>query len=433
MADFNVRSDSVNVEQIMEQIRARIRDKRGVDYTEDQIRELATVKLERFLDPRGVRSDLLEQFRRSQPPPPPLTVPLYPFEDTTLFDSHRGFVRFFRRLFRPLLMLFFNSNALAHSLHAQTVINRQTVDRLDALEASLRQRGDLYYELLHNLVIELTRTTIEAKNVKMRVESIASRLEFNERRARALEGMVVYRPAEEEREERAAASPPPRGSSSGAPRENQRQPQRPPQTTAVSSPPISSPGASGSPAPSGLQTSLNGQTSPGAQTPAGAQTSGSPAAPVSPAPPAPMPQPAGPTSPGTAAEGPGQRSRRRRRRRGRRGGASAAELMTPGRATHMAEGAPAHGVDPAPTRVESPVSPAEAAPAGSPVQTGHDGQRDGQADAQTPREPPEHTAGSTADPAGPRDKPTEPPAAPSSSPPTPSADQAADRHDDDGQ
>src|ERR1700737_3902231 len=224
MADFNVRSDSVNVEQIMEQIRARIRDKRGVDYTEEQIRELATVKLEKFLDPRGVRSDLLEQFRRSQPSAPPLSVPLYPFEDTTLFDSHRGFVRFFRRLFRPLLMLFFNSNALAHSLHAQTVINRQTVDRLHALGGSSRQRGDLYYELLHNLVIELTRTTIEAKNVKMRVESIASRLEFNERRARALESMVVYRPVEEEREERAAASPP-RGSG-GAPRESQRQPQR---------------------------------------------------------------------------------------------------------------------------------------------------------------------------------------------------------------
>ena len=31
MADFNIRSDSVNVEQIMRQIRARIREKRGVD------------------------------------------------------------------------------------------------------------------------------------------------------------------------------------------------------------------------------------------------------------------------------------------------------------------------------------------------------------------------------------------------------------------
>ena len=60
MPDFNVRSDSVNVEHIMEQIRARIGEKRGVDYTEQQIRELAAVKLEKFLDPRGVRSDLLD-------------------------------------------------------------------------------------------------------------------------------------------------------------------------------------------------------------------------------------------------------------------------------------------------------------------------------------------------------------------------------------
>ena len=41
MAEFNVRSDSVNVEQIMEQIRARIREKRGVDYTEAEIQQLA--------------------------------------------------------------------------------------------------------------------------------------------------------------------------------------------------------------------------------------------------------------------------------------------------------------------------------------------------------------------------------------------------------
>jgi len=66
MSDFTVRSDSVDVEQIMRQIRARIREKRGVDYTEEEIRELANVKLEKFLDPRGVRSDLLAQFRRKR-------------------------------------------------------------------------------------------------------------------------------------------------------------------------------------------------------------------------------------------------------------------------------------------------------------------------------------------------------------------------------
>ena len=53
MSDFTVRSDNVDVEQIMRQIRGRIRDKRGVDYTVEEIRELASVKLEKFLDPRS--------------------------------------------------------------------------------------------------------------------------------------------------------------------------------------------------------------------------------------------------------------------------------------------------------------------------------------------------------------------------------------------
>ena len=40
MAEFQVRADAVDVEQIMRQIRARIREKRGADYTEQEIREL---------------------------------------------------------------------------------------------------------------------------------------------------------------------------------------------------------------------------------------------------------------------------------------------------------------------------------------------------------------------------------------------------------
>ena len=43
---------------------------------------------------------------------------------------------------------------------------------------------------MHNLVIETTRLGIEVKNLKMQVESLTSRLEFNERRARALESVV---------------------------------------------------------------------------------------------------------------------------------------------------------------------------------------------------------------------------------------------------
>lgn len=189
MGDFNIRSDSVDVEQIMRQIRSRVLEKRGVDYTEDQVRELATVRLEKFLDPKNLRSDLLEQFRKSRPPIPTAeTVELpYTFDDQTIFATHRGLLRFIRKLLRPVLVLFFNPNKLNQVLHRQSQFNGELI-------ISRAEWNVLYYEVLHNLVLETTRTGIEMKNLKMRLESLASRLDFSERRVRALEGVVQYRP-----------------------------------------------------------------------------------------------------------------------------------------------------------------------------------------------------------------------------------------------
>ena len=173
MSDFNVRSDSVNVEEIMRQVRARIQEKRGVDYTEEQIRELASAKLERFLDPQKVRSELLQQFRGGG------SLPNYAFEDTTLFASSRPPIRWIRRLLLPILKLFFNPNPLIEALHIQADLNARHAQALE-----------LSYEVQHNLVLEITRLGIEAKNLKMRVESLSSRFDFAERRARSLEGIV---------------------------------------------------------------------------------------------------------------------------------------------------------------------------------------------------------------------------------------------------
>src|SRR5688500_11855567 len=184
MTDFTVRSDNVDVEQIMRQIRSRIREKRGVDYSEEEIRELANVKLEKFLDPRGVRSDLLDQFRQSKAAMP--APQNFAFEEETLYETHRGFIRFLRKLLNPLLKLLFNPNPLIQALHIQSELNTRNAKR--------EELDTLHYEVLHNLVIELTRLGIEVKNLKMRVESMSSRLDFDERRARALEGVVMYRP-----------------------------------------------------------------------------------------------------------------------------------------------------------------------------------------------------------------------------------------------
>jgi hypothetical protein len=336
MPDFNVRSDSVNVEQIMEQIRARIREKRGVDYTEEQIRELAAVKLEKFLDPRGVRSDLLDQFRRAQPAYAPPELPNYAFEDQTLYESTRPPLRWIRRLLQPLLKLFFNPNPLIRALHIQSQLNTMYGEREARREATRRAFDQLQYELMHNLVIETTRMSIEIKNLKMRVESLASRLEFNERRARALESVVVYKPAEDRLEAPAAASiagagsgvrrEPGRGSSTGQGQasssgQGQASSTGQGQASSAGSRQVSSAGAGQIPSAGSGQTPSTGSE----QTPS-----------------------TGSRQPG---EGPGQRSRRRRRRRGRRGGGSAVAVM---------------GVNQAEAGAESSGSPAPDQPSGSP-------------------------------------------------------------------
>jgi len=178
MADFNIRADSVDVQSVLEEVRARLREKRGVDYTEQQIRELAAVKLERFLDPKAVRSDLLKEFRAAKP-----SHLFVPFGPDPLFSARRPIVARIRRWLHPVLRLFINPDPIA-----------EACGRINELATITVANEHQYYELLHNLVVELTRATIEVQNLKVRVDSLASRLEFDERRARALEGAVVYRP-----------------------------------------------------------------------------------------------------------------------------------------------------------------------------------------------------------------------------------------------
>jgi hypothetical protein len=287
MPDFNVRSDSVNVEQIMEQIRGRIREKRGVDYTEQQIRELAAVKLEKFLDPRGVRSDLLDQFRKAQPAYEPPELPNFAFEDATLFESHRGPLRWARKLLLPVLKLFFNPNPLIQALHIQSRLNTMNAEREARRESARRAMDQLYYELIHNLVLETTRLGIDVKNLKMRLESVSSRLEFNERRARALESAVVYKPSSSDEPAPQRPAPPPvQHQQRQTPPQQQRY--TPPAPVAPAVVPPASPDAAARPA-QGQPQAAAGQVAP--------------------------------------AEGPGQRSRRRRRRRGRRGGGAASTLV----------------------------------------------------------------------------------------------------------
>jgi len=208
MSDLHVRSDSVDVEQIMKQIRTRIREKRGTDYTDAELQQLASVKLEQFADPSALRSDLLEQFRQRSNEP-------------STYHRHRGPRRWLLMLLHPLLKR----------------IQKQLMSDLN-----------LYFEIIHNLVVEATRLGIEVQNLKMKVESLSSRLDFDERRGRALESVVQYRPdalpRQRPQESRPAPSSPPPA------------PAAPPQT-ATGNVVASSSGAS-APAPSGQPSSFGG-------------------------------------------------------------------------------------------------------------------------------------------------------------------------------
>ena len=250
MAEFNIQSDSVDVTRIMEQIRQRIQEKRGRDYTEQQIRELATVKLERFLDPKQVRSDLVEHYRQLEPPaalappteerpsPPPET---FHFDEDTIHASSRGtmgkLIRLIRKLLSPIIKLFFNLNAIVFALSRQSEINTWTLQLLQQ-QADLAERvGEkfvareeldaLNYEVLNNLVVEMTRLSVDMKNHRSLVESVAGRLDFDERRARALESVVQSRSPQPSQGDDGESAP---STGSGRTRRRRRRSQRRPGT-----------------------------------------------------------------------------------------------------------------------------------------------------------------------------------------------------------
>jgi hypothetical protein len=159
---------------------------------------------------------------------------------------------------RPITRLFINTKALA------------TVLRQSQTEKSRRTRDQLLFELVHNLVIDTTRLAIEVKTLKMRNESLSGRIDFNERRARALEGAVMFQPSR---------------SDSAAPERSSAVSQ------AIGTPPA---------AASGSTSDASHDRTP----------------------------PYNSSTPGAPGEGSGQR-RRRRRRRGRRGGGPSAAFGAP--------------------------------------------------------------------------------------------------------
>jgi hypothetical protein len=198
------RTDRVDVEQIMRDIRMRIAQRSGIELSNQQIQELAARRLEAILDPRDLKPELLDQLRRSAGERTvsvdvvaPGSAQSYPFDEATLYDSPNALLRFIRRLLQPLLRMMFNPTPIAHALAVQSRLNAEIAAREAERERRQAEWNALHYEILQRLALEVSRGSIESQNLVLRVESLAAKVDFNERRVRSMEGTQVrQRPQE---------------------------------------------------------------------------------------------------------------------------------------------------------------------------------------------------------------------------------------------
>ena len=179
----------------MRDIRSKVAQRHGITLTDQQIDELASRRLEAILDVRAVSPDLMEQLRRaagtrSVHMPAAPDVPGYTFEAYTLYETPHGLLRGIRRLLNPLLKLFFNPEPLVMALNIQSRLNAEGAAREAERTERQGEWNALHYALLQRLVTEIARLSLEAQHLGQQVESLSAKVDFSDRRVRAIEGGV---------------------------------------------------------------------------------------------------------------------------------------------------------------------------------------------------------------------------------------------------
>jgi hypothetical protein len=174
---FEIRSDAVDVEEIMRAIRRRIEEKKAGLYTDEEIKEIAERSLAAVLDAHEFSSGLGADLKALEQ-----RVDLRISPDTIYVSSRGAFGRMLeriRRMLRPIHKLFWNPDPLVWSVCRQSDLNREI--------------GEVYLTLFHNLAVELTKLNLEVQDLKNRNLQLQGRLELLVRREKTLEDMVVYR------------------------------------------------------------------------------------------------------------------------------------------------------------------------------------------------------------------------------------------------
>jgi hypothetical protein len=177
---IEIKAEGVDVQAIMGAIRKRIEEKRQGLYSEEEIREIAEKSLDAVLDAHEFNPDFVRDFR-AQP-----TRWNFAFHEHTIYESSRGALgralRALRGLLRPIQKLFWNPNPMISALSRQSDLNAY------------------YAHLLTNLAVEVTKLNLELQELKNRQLGLQGRVEFDSRRERTLEQMVVYRDEPEKKD-----------------------------------------------------------------------------------------------------------------------------------------------------------------------------------------------------------------------------------------
>jgi hypothetical protein len=172
--DFEIEAEGLDVERLLADVHNRVEERRKAGlYTDEELRFIAERALDVVLSGRDLRADLADEFRAHD------ARWNFAFDQDTVYRSSRGIVgralEAARRLLRPVQKLVWNPNPMISALSRQSDLNR------------------FYVHLLHNLVLELSRLSLEVQELRNRDLQTAGRLEALARREKTLEGMVAYR------------------------------------------------------------------------------------------------------------------------------------------------------------------------------------------------------------------------------------------------
>lgn len=177
--------EHVDIDQLMRDIRGRIGKATGIELSAAQIQELAARRLEAVLDPQSLNPALLDTLRAATGTTGS-TLPKVARVEPKRFDG----AALFKKVFGPILKLFFDPAPIAAALDEQSRLAAEAATREAERDRLQAEWNALHYELLRRVVRESARNTIELQGLALQVESLAAKVDFNERRVRGIEGIA---------------------------------------------------------------------------------------------------------------------------------------------------------------------------------------------------------------------------------------------------